>query len=94
MRLYQVYEFPENADALEAVYAETTRLAASEEGILYYCISRDGQDRNVFHFFERYTGRKAFETHNSQAIIKKLLHEDRYIRDVKAVFVKPIACGK
>lgn len=86
----QVYAHIEYADALEAVYTETTRLAASEEGIIYYCISRDGSNPSIFHFFERYTGKKAFEEHNSQPIIQKLLHQDRYIKDVKAVFVKPI----
>lgn len=85
-----MYAHPEHADALEAVYTETTRLAAQEEGIVYYCISRDRDDPSIFHFFERYAGRKAFEVHNSQPIIQKLLHQDRYIKDVKAVFVKPI----
>ncbi|KAK1833919.1 putative antibiotic biosynthesis monooxygenase [Podospora conica] len=85
-----VYAFPQHADALEAVYRETTVLSASEPGILYYCISRDGDDPAVFHFFERYTGRAAFDAHNSQPIIQKLLNQDRYIRDVKAVIAKPL----
>ncbi|KAG9201746.1 hypothetical protein G6514_005362 [Epicoccum nigrum] len=84
-----VYAYPEHADALEAVYAETTRLAASEPGILYYCISRDGDDPTAFHFFERYTGRAAFEEHNSQPIIEKLI-EDKLFKGVKAKFVEAI----
>lgn len=35
-----VHAHPEHADALEAVYAETTRLAQREPGTLYYCICR------------------------------------------------------
>ncbi|KAK3377362.1 hypothetical protein B0T24DRAFT_678198 [Lasiosphaeria ovina] len=85
-----VYAFPEHADALEAVYAETTRLAALDPGSLYYCICRDSDDPAVFHFFERYTGRKAFDAHNQQPIIRKLLDEDKYMRKVKATFVKAI----
>jgi quinol monooxygenase YgiN len=89
----QVYAYPEHADALEAVYAETTRLAASEPGIIYYCISRDGDDPTAFHFFERYTGRAAFEEHNSQPIIKKLI-EDKLFKGVKAKFVEAIKPAK
>lgn len=68
----------------------TTRLAAREPGIIYYCISRDAEDPSIFHFFERYTGRQGFEDHNKQPIIQKLLNEDKFIKDVKAKFVKPI----
>lgn len=85
----QVYAHSEHADALEAVYAETTRLAASEPGSIYYCICRDGDDPTVFHFFERYTGRLAFEEHNNQPIIRKLL-QDNLIKGVKAKFVEAI----
>jgi quinol monooxygenase YgiN len=85
----QVYAYPEHADALEAVYAETTRLAASEPGTIYYCISRDPDDRTVFHFFERYAGRAAFEEHNAQPIIKKLI-QDKLFKGVKAKFVEAI----
>lgn len=35
-----IHAYPEHADALEAVYAETTRLAESEPGTVYYCICR------------------------------------------------------
>lgn len=86
---YQVYAHVEHADALEAVYAETTRLAASEPGSIYYCICRDGDDPTVFHFFERYTGRLAFEEHNAQPIIQKLL-KDRLWKSVEAKFVEAI----
>lgn len=71
------------------MYAETTRIAASEPGSLYYCISRDPDDRTVFHFFERYTGRAAFEEHNTQPIIKKLI-QDKLFKGVKAKFVEAI----
>ena len=84
-----VYAYPEHADALEAVYAETTRLAQFEPGTIYYCLARDSDDRNMFHFFERYMGRAAFDKHNEQPIIQKLM-ADKYIRGVKAKFVKAI----
>lgn len=35
-----IHAFPESADALEAVYVETTRLAQDEPGTVYYCICR------------------------------------------------------
>jgi hypothetical protein len=35
-----IHAFPESADALEAVYVETTRLAQNEPGTVYYCICR------------------------------------------------------
>lgn len=86
----QVYAFPEHADALEAVYRETTIHSASEPGILHYCISRDADDPAIFHFFERYTGREAFDAHNSLPIIQKLLNVDKYIKSVEAVIAKPL----
>lgn len=86
---HQVYAYPEHADSLETVYAETTRLSQFESGIIYYCIARDGGDPTLFHFFERYKGRKAFEEHNQQPIIQKLM-ADKYIKGVKAKFVKAI----
>ncbi|KAJ5246713.1 hypothetical protein N7468_001696 [Penicillium chermesinum] len=84
-----VYAYPEHADSLEAVYAETTRLAEFEPGSIYYCLARDSDDPTLFHFFERYAGKKAFDAHNEQPIIQKLM-EDKYIKAVKAKFCKPI----
>jgi hypothetical protein len=37
-----IHAHPGSADALEAVYAETTRLAQDEPGTVYYCICRVG----------------------------------------------------
>ncbi|KAK0625060.1 hypothetical protein B0T17DRAFT_508077 [Bombardia bombarda] len=85
-----VYAHAEHADALEAVYVETTRLSKSEPGIIYYSIARDQDDLTIFHFFEHYVDKKAFENHNSQPIIVKLLTVDKYFKDVTAVFAKPI----
>ena len=90
---YQVYAYPEHADTLEAVYAETTRLSQFETGIIHYVLGRDPDDPNVFHFFERYKGRQAFEDHNSQPIVQKLL-ADKLFKGVKAKFVKPIPAAK
>jgi quinol monooxygenase YgiN len=86
----KVYAHPDKADALEAVYAETTRLAQLEAGCIYYCIGRDADDPSIFQFFERYASKQAFDNHNSQPIIRKLLDVDKYIKDVTATFVKPI----
>jgi hypothetical protein len=36
--------------------------------------------------FERYQGKAAFDAHNEQPIIQKLIHEWKYIRGVKAWF--------
>ncbi|EGZ68912.1 hypothetical protein NEUTE2DRAFT_159488 [Neurospora tetrasperma FGSC 2509] len=106
-KLY-VYAHPQHASALARVYEETTRLAASEPGVIYYSISQEpadadaggsgkeggggGEERSrVFYFFEQYTGREAFEAHNRQPIIRKLLEEDKYIERVEdVVFAKPL----
>ncbi|KAK3067011.1 hypothetical protein LTR53_016355 [Teratosphaeriaceae sp. CCFEE 6253] len=85
-----VYAHPEHADALEAVYAYTNEHAKSEPGILQYYLARDPDDLAVFHMFEHYASPKAFEEHNAQPIIQKLVNEDHYIKGVKAKFVKPI----
>ena len=86
-----MYCKPEHADALERIYAETTRRANSDEepGTLSYCICRDSQDRSKFHFYERYAGREAFEYHNDQDATRKIFEVDMF-QDVKAVFAKPI----
>jgi quinol monooxygenase YgiN len=88
-----VHAYPEHADALEAVYAETTRLAQFEPGVIYYCLTRDTQQPHIFYFFEQYTGKQAFEDHNAQPIIQKLM-ADKFIRGVEAKFgtqIKPSA---
>ena len=87
----QVHAHPEHADGLEQVYAETTRLSAFEPGILHYSISRDPEDPALFHFYERYKDRAAFEEHNKTPVIRKLLYEQRYIKTVEAKILKPIA---
>ncbi|RMZ11955.1 hypothetical protein D0862_02786 [Hortaea werneckii] len=84
-----IHAHPEHADALEAVYAQTNQLAKSEPGTLQYCISRDPDDPTLFHMFEQYAGREAFERHNAQPIIQELI-QDQLFKGVKAVIVKPI----
>ncbi|KAL8823352.1 MAG: hypothetical protein Q9191_005931 [Dirinaria sp. TL-2023a] len=84
-----VYTVPEHADKVEAVYKETTRLAQAEAGVVYYCLSRDAADPSIFHFFERYRSKTDFQQHNDQEIIQKLVSSG-WMKDVKAVFVKPI----
>jgi quinol monooxygenase YgiN len=84
-----IHAHPEHADALEAVYAETTRLSLSEPGTVYYCICRDGDDPTMFHMFERYRGKQGFDAHNAQPIIQKLVNESGYLKGVKARFAIP-----
>lgn len=43
----QVYAHPYHASALARVYEETTRLAASEPGVIYYSISREPADADA-----------------------------------------------
>lgn len=85
----KVYTVPEHADKVEAVYKQTTKNAEAEEGTVYYCICRDTNDPSIFHFFERYKSKQAFEKHNDQKIIQDLVNSG-WMKDVKAVFVRPI----
>ncbi|KAK5111000.1 hypothetical protein LTR62_005375 [Meristemomyces frigidus] len=85
-----VYAHPEHADALAQVYAYTNEHAKSEPGTLQYCLARDPDDPTVFHMFEHYASRKAFEEHNDQPIIKKLIEVDGFMKGVKAKFMVPI----
>ncbi|KAK4552442.1 hypothetical protein LTR86_010285 [Recurvomyces mirabilis] len=89
-----VYAHPQHADALEAIYAYTNEHAKSEPGTLQYYLVRDADDRNVFHMFEHYASRAAFDEHNSQPIIQKLISEDNYIKGVKAKFFSPCTVAK
>ena len=84
-----MYCVPEHADKVEAVYKETTKHAEVEEGTVYYCLGRDAKDPSIFHFFERYKSKEAFKEHNDQDIVQKLVNSG-WMKDVKAVFVKPI----
>ncbi|KAF2449992.1 hypothetical protein P171DRAFT_405649 [Karstenula rhodostoma CBS 690.94] len=87
-----VYAHAKRADDLEKIYAETTRLAQFEKGVVYYCLGRDSKDPSVFYFFERYRGKEAFEGHNRQSVVQKLL-KDKIFKRVTASFVKPILAG-
>ena len=85
----KVYTDPAHSDYVEELYAQMTAHAQHEEGIVYYCLARDLEDRNVFHFFERYTGKEAFERHNVTELAKKLLGSG-WMRGVSARFGKAI----
>ncbi|KIW14875.1 hypothetical protein PV08_07660 [Exophiala spinifera] len=89
----KVYTDPEHTDKVEAIYRETTKRAHEEEGTLSYCLGRDPDDPSIIHFFERYTSKAAFEKHNDQQIIQDLVNSG-WMKDVKAVFVKPIPPAK
>jgi quinol monooxygenase YgiN len=45
----------------------------SEPGTLQYKISRDPVDQTIFHIFEEYTGRKAFETHITSKLFSEFI---------------------
>ncbi|KAK4961743.1 hypothetical protein LTR10_002234 [Elasticomyces elasticus] len=64
---------PEKADEAAKIIRKVSDVAATEEGILYYCITRDAEVRHKFHVFERYAGRKAFEDHGKQEGLQELL---------------------
>ncbi|KAL9618070.1 MAG: hypothetical protein Q9160_007199 [Pyrenula sp. 1 TL-2023] len=88
---HQVYAHPEHADAVHAIYEQTTRRAQSsaEPDVIHYCLMRDAKDPSIFHFFERYRNKEAFRVHNEQEIIQKLVTSG-WIKDVEAVFGAPI----
>ncbi|KAM7183122.1 hypothetical protein V8F33_013793 [Rhypophila sp. PSN 637] len=90
-----IYANPTKSDALEKIYAETTRLAATEPGMLHYSVARDPDNRDAFHFYERYAGRAAFEAHNGQPIIVRLLNdEEKLVRGVRFKFVRAIRAAE
>lgn len=84
-----VFTDPAHSDDVEAIYKQTTQHAEIEEGTIYYCICRDSKDRSIFHFFERYKNKEAFDKHNEQEIVVKLVNSG-WMKDVKAVFAKAI----
>jgi len=86
-----VYAYPGKGDALAQIYAQTSRRALSDEepGTVYYAICRDREDPLIFHFFEQYRDKAAFDTHNDQPIIESIF-KDNLMKDCKAVFGKPL----
>ncbi|KAM7220108.1 hypothetical protein V8F06_004436 [Rhypophila decipiens] len=91
----KIYANPTKSDALEKIYAETTRLAATEPGMLHYSVARDPDNRDAFHFYERYAGRAAFEAHNGQPIIVRLLNdEEKLVRGVRFKFIRAIRAAE
>ncbi|RMZ81657.1 hypothetical protein DV737_g2408, partial [Chaetothyriales sp. CBS 132003] len=85
----KVYTDPAHADDVEALYTRMTVHAQHEEGIIYYSLSRDLDDRRVFHFFERYASKEAFERHNETELVQKLVSSG-WMMGVSARFGKPI----
>ena len=85
----KVYTDSAHSDDVEELYAQMTEHAQYEEGIIYYCLARDLDDRTVFHFFERYASREAFERHNETDLVKKLMSTG-WMKGVSARFGKAI----
>ncbi|KAF2733363.1 hypothetical protein EJ04DRAFT_439220 [Polyplosphaeria fusca] len=84
-----LHAHPQHADALVAIYKQTTKLAKSEPGVIYYCISRDNNDPTLFYFFERYASQEALEVHMRQEILRNMLAKE-YIKDMDVKFLKPL----
>ncbi|KAH8691880.1 hypothetical protein BGW36DRAFT_431123 [Talaromyces proteolyticus] len=54
---------PNGGDKLEHHLRRLVRLTLSEPGTLDYVIARDVENTDIFHVYEKYTGREAFEKH-------------------------------
>jgi len=66
------------ADKLAAVFKDFVEwVTENEAGTLTYSCNRSTTDPNRFLFFERYTGRKAFEAHSSSERFIQLASEIR-----------------
>ncbi|KAK5997671.1 hypothetical protein PT974_00026 [Cladobotryum mycophilum] len=89
----RIWAFPEGADRLANMFAETTRLSAFLSGTIHYCMCRDSHDPTLFLLFERYKGRKGFDAHIEQPFVQGLLAAG-LIRHVEASFAKPIQPAK
>jgi quinol monooxygenase YgiN len=85
----KVYTHPEHSDKVEAFYQQSTKLAQSEPGTVMYCLGRDSKDPTIFYFFERYASKEAFKNHVTPKAQQDFI-KSGWMKDVKAVFVKPI----
>jgi quinol monooxygenase YgiN len=63
MALLQLQGKPNTGDQLEHYLRALVGLAQKESGTLDYVIARDSVATDLFHVYEKYTGRAAFETH-------------------------------
>lgn len=59
----QLQSKPNTGDQLEHYLRLLIGLAQREPGTLDYVISRDPEATDLFHVYEKYTGREAFEAH-------------------------------
>ncbi|KAJ5465322.1 uncharacterized protein N7458_001008 [Penicillium daleae] len=54
---------PHGGDEVERHLLGLLKLTLNETGTLEYVISRDDVNPDIFHVFEKYSGREAFEQH-------------------------------
>jgi quinol monooxygenase YgiN len=85
----QITAHPESADEVAVMIRKLTELAATEDGVLYYCITRDAEVAHKFHVFERYAGRQAFEDHVKQDLFQNMIGAG-IIADVSPIILKPL----
>ncbi len=85
----KVYTDPAHSDDVEALYAAMIEHTKQEKGIIYYCLTRDQDERSVFHFFERYENKEAFDRHNETELVQKLMASG-WMKGVSARSGKPI----
>jgi quinol monooxygenase YgiN len=85
----QVYCKPQFADDLAALYSKMTKIAKTEPGVIYYSLARNTTDPTIFHFFEHYANKAAFEAHTSREETQTIL-KGEWFKDCVARFEKPI----
>lgn len=61
---------------LEQALRALVRAAQSEPGTLEYGVWRDPDDSNVFHVYEKYFGREAFQEHIGNETFKEFAGEN------------------
>jgi quinol monooxygenase YgiN len=64
-------------------------IAKTEPGVVHYSLSRNTADPSIFHFFERYESKEAFEVHCSRPETQKVLSSG-WVKEFKARFEKPL----
>jgi quinol monooxygenase YgiN len=71
------------------LYSKMTKIAKTEPGVIYYSLARNSTDPTIFHFFEHYADKAAFEAHTSREETQTIL-KGEWFKDCVARFEKPI----
>jgi quinol monooxygenase YgiN len=86
----QLYAKPSQGDTLEKILRILKGLTTREPGVLDYVVSRDNDERDTFHVFERYTGRKAFEEHIASQEFQDLTNSGTLAEPPRPKMLKPL----